>query len=171
MNHLRTTLLQGALEFVEKARQLQGVSCIALIGSLTTNKPNPKDADLLVTIDETINIKQLAKLGRTFKGRAQSLNSGVDIFLCNPAGKYLGRTCRYRECHDRAACHGQSCCAGHHICDDLHIVCLSSELIQSPPIELWPKVICRKAVPEDVAALLLQPLLAECSENSLGSHI
>ncbi len=166
MNHLRTTLLQGALEFVGKARQLQGVSRIALIGSLTTNKPKPKDADLLVTIDETINIKQLAKLGRTFKGKAQSLNSGVDIFLCNSAGEYLGRTCRYRECHARDACHGQSCRPGHHICDDLHIVCLNSDLIQLPPTELWPQVIYRNKVPEDVKTIVLEPLLSSFSEPS-----
>jgi hypothetical protein len=106
MNPLRTTLLQEALTFVESACRLQGVSRIALVSSLTTNKPKPKDADLLITIDKTIKIKQLAKLGRTFKGRAQALNSGVDIFLCTPAGEYLGRTCRYRECHARVACHG-----------------------------------------------------------------
>jgi predicted nucleotidyltransferase len=166
MNHLRTILLQETRVFVEKARRLQGVSRIALVGSLTTNKPKPKDADLLVTIDETTNIKQLAKLGRTFKGKAQALNSGVDIFLCNPAGEYLGRTCRYRECHVRAACNGQSCRPGHYICDDLHIVCLRADLIQLPPIQLWPQVICRKTVPEDVKAIVLEPLLSNFSELS-----
>jgi hypothetical protein len=35
---------------------------------------------------------------------------------------------------------------------------LSEELIAAPPIELWPEVIVRIPVPEDVEQLLLLPL-------------
>jgi hypothetical protein len=47
---LRVALLRGVLKFVAHAKDLSGVSRIALIGSLTTTKPNPKDADVLVTV-------------------------------------------------------------------------------------------------------------------------
>jgi hypothetical protein len=41
---------------------------------------------------------------------------------------------------------------------DLHIVTLLQELIQSPPIELWPKVSRRITVPLDVENILLTRL-------------
>ena len=46
----RGHLLSAVLAFV---RATPGVRRIALIGSLTTNKPMPKDADVLVIIDAT----------------------------------------------------------------------------------------------------------------------
>ena len=45
-----------------------------------------------------------------------------------------------------------------HLNDDLHIVTLSQELIASPPVELWPKVIRRLSVPADVEEALLNKL-------------
>jgi len=45
-----------------------------------------------------------------------------------------------------------------HLNDDLHRVTLSKDLLASPPIELWPKVIRRLAVPEDLEELLLTKL-------------
>ena len=47
---MRDRLLVGVRAFVHAARQLPGITRIALIGSLTTTKPDPKDADLLVTV-------------------------------------------------------------------------------------------------------------------------
>jgi hypothetical protein len=47
----RRHLLRAVLAFVREARSLPGVLRIALLGSLATDKPVPKDADVLVTID------------------------------------------------------------------------------------------------------------------------
>jgi hypothetical protein len=60
---------------------------IALFGSLVTDKPVPKDADVLVTIDATMDLASLARLGRRLKGAAQTINLGADIFLADgPTG-------------------------------------------------------------------------------------
>ena len=47
----RHYLLMAVLAFVRAARSAPGVHRIALLGSLATAKPLPKDADVLVTID------------------------------------------------------------------------------------------------------------------------
>jgi hypothetical protein len=44
-----------------------------LIGSLCTPKPFLKDADLLVTIDDGLDLAQLAKSSRRLQGKAQSI--------------------------------------------------------------------------------------------------
>jgi hypothetical protein len=74
------------------------VTGIALLGSLATTKPDPKDADLLVTVADEADLAPLADLGRKLRGHAQSLNPVVDVFLADPAGNYLGRTCPWQDC-------------------------------------------------------------------------
>ena len=152
---IRHFLLREALNFIHSASKLEGVRRIALIGSLTTGKPKPKDLDLLITIEATVNMAELAAIGRKAKGRLQSQNSGADIFLCNEAGEYLGRTCSYRECHVRMACRGMQCRPGSHLCDDLEVVTLSPDLIRDPPCILWPAITYREPIPKDVKELLL----------------
>jgi hypothetical protein len=154
----RRPLLLGAYSFVKAARLCPGVRRIALLGSLVTAKAIPKDIDLLVTIDWTMDLSQLARAGRRLKGLAQTMNLGADVFLADTAGRYLGRICHYRECHARAACHAQHCGLRTHLNDDLHLVTLSEGLLASPPIELWPKVIRRLAVPNDLEEILLKKL-------------
>ena len=58
----RARLIAEVLAFVRAAQQLPGVSRIALIGSLTTNKADPKDADLLVTVTDDTDLEPLARL-------------------------------------------------------------------------------------------------------------
>jgi hypothetical protein len=108
---------------------------------------DPKDVDVLLTIDMAMDLTRLARSGRRLMGQAQTINLGADIFLADTTGRYLGRICHYRECHPRVLCHAQHCGQRDHLNDDLHIVTLSQELIASPPIELWPKVIRRLSVP------------------------
>lgn len=86
---IRPHLLTGVLRFVQAARQIDGVLQIALIGSLTTNKPDPKDADLLVKVADDADLVPLAAAGRELKGYAQQQNRGADIFLCSAEGIYL----------------------------------------------------------------------------------
>ena len=153
----RRPLLLGAYSFVRAARLCPGVRRIAL-GSLATVKAIPKDVDLLVTVERAIDLTQLARAGRRFRGLAQTINLGADIFLADSAGRYLGRICHYRECHPRVACHAQHCGLRNHLNDDLHLVTLSKDLLASPPIELWPKVIRRLTAPEDLEEILLTKL-------------
>jgi hypothetical protein len=154
----RRPLLLGAYSFVRAVRLCPAVRRIALLGSLATAKAIPKDVDLLVTVDREVDLTQLARAGRRLKGVAQTINLGADIFLADTAGHYLGRICHYRECHPRVACRAQHCGLRAHLNDDLHLVTLSKDLIASPPIELWPKVIRRITVPGDIEEILLTRL-------------
>jgi hypothetical protein len=154
----REPLLQAVLQFVRTARNCEGVLRIALVGSLATPKPLPKDADVLVTIEDGLDLGRLATAGRRLMGTAQQMNLGADIFLADVRGDYIGRICGYRECHPRALCKARLCGVRQHLNDDLHEVMLSREMIASPPVELWPEIRRRVEVPADVEALLLTPL-------------
>jgi hypothetical protein len=105
-----------------------------------------------------MDLTPLARAGRRLKGVAQTINLGADIFLADTDEHYLGRICHYRECHSRVACLAQHCGLRTHLNDDLHLVTLSKDLLASPPIELWPKVIRRLAVPDDLEEILLSQL-------------
>jgi len=154
----RRVLLLAVCSFVRAARICPGVLRIALVGSLVTTKAIPKDADVLVTIDNTMDLTELARAGRRLKGTAQTINLGADIFLADSTGRYLGRICHYRECHPRVACLAQHCGRREHLNDDLHVVTLSNELLARPPIDLWPNVVRRLTVLRDVEGLLLTRL-------------
>jgi hypothetical protein len=154
----RGELLLAVRSFVRAARTCPGVLRIALMGSLVTSKAIPKDADVLVTINGTMDLGELARAGRRLKGSAQTINLGADIFLADVTGRYLGRICHYRECHPRVACLAQHCGRREHLNDDLHVVTLSKELLAAPPVDLWPNVIRRLTMPADVEALLLNEL-------------
>ena len=97
----RAVLLAEVLAFVRSASKLPGVLQIALVGSLVTGKPAPKDADVLVTLEGGIDLGPLALVSRRPKGKAANINLGADIFLCDRRGRYFGRICRYRERHPR----------------------------------------------------------------------
>jgi hypothetical protein len=159
---LRIFLLNGVLRFTLAVRDLRGVSRISLIGSLTTLKTAPKDADLLVTVASDCNLDRLAKAGRALKGHSQTRNSGADIFLASSDGRYIGRTCGWRECRPgiRVACRALHCGETEFLNDDLQVVSLAPSLIATPPIDLWPRVVRRVAVPADVEQVLLEPLAA-----------
>lgn len=154
----RRPLLLGAYSFVQAARLCPGVQRIALLGSLSTAKAIPKDVDLLVTIERTMDLTHLARAGRRLHGLAQTINRGADIFLADTVGHYLGRICHYRECHPRAACRAQHCGLRAHLNDDLDVVTLSKDLLELPPFELWPKVVRTLAAPPDVEEILLTKL-------------
>jgi hypothetical protein len=61
---LRRELLLAVRSFVGAARTCPGVLPIALVGSLVTSKAIPKDADVLVTIEGTMDLGELARAGR-----------------------------------------------------------------------------------------------------------
>ncbi len=157
---IRVFLLSEVLLFVKRARVCPGVRRIALVGSLAKDKEDPKDADVLVTVDDDADLTALAAAGRRLKGRAQSRNKGADIFLADPSGNYIGRTCRWRECYPgiRASCDARHCGHRAFLHDDLDAVTLDAALVKAPPLELWPTVVRRAQLPSDVETQLVQRL-------------
>jgi predicted nucleotidyltransferase len=157
---IRTRLIVEALFFVQAASKLPGVTRIALIGSLTTNKADPKDVDMLVTVTDDADLAPLARIGRRLQGRAQTMNRGGEVFLADERGSYLGRICPWRECAPgiRMRCDALHCGWRPHLHDDLKAVKLSKTLLAAPPIELWPQVVIRVVVPKDVEQGLIVPL-------------
>ena len=154
----RRPLLLAVHSFVRAAQNCAGILRIALLGSLTTTKSIPKDADVLVTIDGAIELAELARAGRRLQGSAQTINLGADIFLADEGGRYVGRICHYRKCFPRVACLAQNCGRRQHLNDDLQVVTISKELITAPPVTLWPNIVRRVTVPPDVEELLLTKL-------------
>ena len=156
----RARLIAEVLAFVLAARQLPGVTRIALIGSLTIDEPDPKDADLLVTVTDDMDLAPLATLGRKISGHAQSFNRGADVFLADPRSNYLGRTCPWKRCGPgiRARCDALHCGRRPYLHDDLETIRLAEDLIASPPVELWPQVVARVPATEDLEQDLLTPL-------------
>lgn len=157
---VRAHLIEESLQFVLAARKLPGILRIALIGSLTTGKKKPKDADLLLTVSDDMDLAPLARIGRRLQGRAQTINCGADIFLVNPQNIYLGRTCRWKICEPgmRMRCEAEHCGRRQYLYDDLEIITLKERLIAKPPLELWPQVIARVPIPDDVEQGLVLPL-------------
>jgi hypothetical protein len=145
---VRQHLIPAGLDFVAAVSQMQGVERVALVGSICTTKPNPKDVDILVTIAPSVDMEKLATLGRKLKGKMQGIGSGADIFLADLDGRYLGRTCSWKECRRRASCQARNC--GAYLCDDLQCLTLDRELIANPKIVLHPRIIVRGELPEDL---------------------
>lgn len=157
---LRSFLLAEVLRFTLKVAALPGVSRIALLGSLATPKVAPKDADVLVSVASDCRLDRLAEAARALKGHAQTRNSGADIFLTDLDGRYIGRICHWRECRPgiRLACRAQHCGRREFLHDDLQVVNLAPMLVVQPPVELWPTLVRRVAIPADVERILLGPL-------------
>lgn len=153
----RKELLSHLPWFVSAVTKLPGIRRVALLGSITTNKKDPKDIDFLVVVDNDAELEPLAKLGRQIKGRAQQLNRGADIFLANPQGKYIGRTCSWRECAPgiRRSCDALNCGKRHYLHDDLRTVKLSDETVRDA-MELWPSLKRRPNLPDDLEEVLKQ---------------
>ncbi len=160
---IRVFLIAEVFAFANAARQVAGVTRIALIGSLTTEKPDPKDADVLVTVTEEADLVPLARLTRRLQGRAQTLNRGGEVFLADPKGKYLGRICPWKNCGPgiRVSCDALHCGRRHYLHDDWRAVRLTRDLIAAPPLELWPRHVVRVALPEDLQRGLLAFLREE----------
>ena len=153
---VRKEMLAGVHRFVCAAKALAGVQRIALLGSIVTDKSNPKDVDLLVTVSDTMDLARLATCARGLQGRLQGLNHWADVFLADERGRYLGRTCTWRECRPGIRA---SCDALHWGADRISttilgtFVCLQRSLPRSP-VQLWPQVVRRCVVPHDVEGLL-----------------
>jgi uncharacterized protein DUF6932 len=153
--NIREYLLSYVPWFVGEAAKLAGVQRIALLGSITTEKTNPKDIDFLVTVDDDVDLEPLARLGRKLKGRTQQINHGADIFLADLRGKYIGRTCSWKECWPgkRVRCDALNCGKRQYLHDDLNTVALSEGAMRMA-LGLWPVLEQRDGLPEDLATVL-----------------
>jgi hypothetical protein len=148
----RPELLEGLRRFVAAARNVPGVRRIALVGSIVTAKPNPKDIDVLVVVSDEADIAPLALHARRLQGHAQSFNRGADVFLANEGGNYIGRTCRWKDCRPgvRQSCDARHCGRRPHLHDDLDALSLSQSVVAAPPVTLWPAVERLGALPRDL---------------------
>jgi hypothetical protein len=154
---IRQFLLAQVAWFVPRAAECAGVRRIALVGSLAMEKPHPKDADVLVSVDGDTDLMHLAKVARGLKGRTQARNKSSDIFICDSAsGHYVGRICHYSNCRPgvRMSCRADHCGRRQYLCDDLRNLRLSKEVVAAPPLELWPAVVRRAAIPRDVEEIV-----------------
>ena len=157
----RFRLLVEAALFVKAVQHIDGVTRIALIGSLTTNKSLPKDVDMLVTVTDDADVALVAQLGRKLAGHAQNFGCGGEVFLANPPGEYLGRTCPWGKCPPgiHKHCEPFQCKERPRLYKDLGTLTLSKKIVAHPPIELWPRIIVRTPkIPDDVNQFLLRPL-------------
>jgi hypothetical protein len=154
---MREKLLSEILWFVPAAARLRGVRKIALLGSMITEKKDPKDIDFLVVVDDDVVLDPLAKIGRRMKGHAQNIGRGADIFLADPGGRYIGRTCQWIRCGPgiRRSCDAVHCGRRHYLHDDLKAITLSEETVSSA-IQLWPVLERRTGLPDDLEKVLEQ---------------
>ena len=158
---IRKELLSLAADFVTSARRVTGVRWISLIGSLTTEKEDPKDVDLLICVSDDVDLRQLARFSRRLKGRAQSLGRGADVFLCDEALAYLGRTCPWKSCGPafRASCDARNCGVRTYLHDDFDDIRLDVPQVREREIALWPTRESRIHVPADVEGVLWDQVL------------
>ncbi|MBN2285943.1 MAG: hypothetical protein JXI43_05805 [Tissierellales bacterium] len=156
----RTKLLEELALFLFNTVTISGITRIALIGSLCTNKSNPKDIDVLINIEDSADLSPLAKQIRGLNGRVQTFNHNAEVFLANTQGKYLGRICHWKDCRPgiRLSCDALNCGARKYLHDDLKTITLTKELVLYPPLELWPNIIARTSIPVDVEKIIIDPL-------------
>jgi hypothetical protein len=152
---IRGFLISEVRTFVTRVRAVPGVRRVALVGSLATAKADPKDADLLLWVDDGADLAPLAHVARQLKGNAQRRNSGADIFVVSESGAYGGRICHYRDCRPgiRGSCPARHCGHRPYLCDDLHVLKLTANIIAAPPLDLWPDVVVRAHIPDDIREL------------------
>ena len=148
----RRHLLDGFRRFVASVRRIAGVRRVALLGSIVTPKPDPKDIDVLVVVADDADLAPLATCARRLQGHAQSVNRGADVFLADERGTYLGRTCHWKDCRPgvRRSCDALHCGRRPYLHDDLDAITLNGTLVHSPPVTLWPFVERRGQLPPDV---------------------
>lgn len=159
---LRKIMFAETRRFVHSACNLAGIKRIALIGTLTTDKPFPRGVDLLVTVSDDCTLEPLAKLARQLSGRMNNHQAGAEVFLASEDGRYLGRTCTWKNCGPgyRMRCDALNCGKRHYLHDDLGVLDASrlKQVIARPPVVLWPDPAAVPNVPLDVHEQLIEPL-------------
>ena len=155
---VRAFLITEAFRFIDRVVTIPGLRRIALLGSIVTPKVDPKDVDILITIDNDTDLTVLATAARRLKGLAQGMNKGADIFLANPDGLYIGRICHWSRCGPqfRSTCDAWNCGVRHYLHDDFDDIRLSSHVVKEPPLVIWPMVIYRQKIADDLRPFLVK---------------
>src|SRR5438128_8757461 len=157
----REQFLVGALGYVRALRAISIVESITLFGSLTTEKPDPKDVDLLIVLVETIKLRRLEK------GALDGSKAAFDelVFL-NKAARAEKYKQRQRQIADLFVATSQ-----YEYIGDLSLdydkdplkryyepMNLPEVLSKSFPIKLWPEIELSTKTPQDVLQCLVRPL-------------
>ena len=152
----RESLLYALNWFLDEVKQFKEVRQVALIGSICTNKPNPKDIDLLISIKPKTDLKKLATLRRKTQGRIGQGLLGTDMFIVED-GRYLGRLCRYREPWPRVVCCNDNLICDrtrNYLCNTSNNFSIDKSIINNPPITIYPKFSTTIEIPNDVGKVL-----------------
>jgi hypothetical protein len=157
-SNIRDFLITESFRFIALIKPLPGILRIALLGSLTQLKTDPKDTNILVTVTNEMDLAALAAAARKLKGLAQSRTKGADVFLADPEGHYIGRICHWRQCgpHFRSSCDAQHCGQRIYLHDDFEDIQLNPQLVKKPPLEVWPEIVVRGMIAGDLLAALDQ---------------
>ena len=152
----RSDLLDATIRFITSIVEVPGIQNVSLLGSIVTDRSDPKDVDLLLTIADNTDVSVVAAHARRLQGRAQELNRGADVFLADERGAYLGRTCHWKECRPgvRVACDALHCGRRPHLHDDLEAIRLDPGTVTAPPVTLWPQLVRRIVLPPDVERMI-----------------
>ena len=70
----------------------------------------------------------------------------------------------------RTACRGHQCGHGARIRDDFDELTLDSALLSEPPLELWPAVVRRARIPQDVERILLGRAVGAHGAGSISTR-
>lgn len=161
ISEYRTQLLELAKDYILLAKTIDGVNQISLIGSLLTNKIKPKDIDILCCIEDSLDLKDFAKISRRLQGKAGSIGGGADIFLSNNNNEYIGRICIWKQCRPgiRQSCDALNCGKREYLHDDLQVITIPKEVIEKPPLVIYPEVIINTVIPEDIEEILLSTFI------------
>lgn len=153
---VRAFLITESFRFIDRVISLPGVKRVALLGSIVIPIADSKDVDILIAIDNDTDLTALATVARRLIGIVQGKNKGADIFLANPAGEYIGRVCHWRSCGPqfRSTCDAWNCGVRPYLLDDFGDIRLNSHLVKEPPLEIWPTLIYRQKVADDLLPFL-----------------
>lgn len=162
INQYRENIIQLVYEFYISCLKINDVKRIAVIGSIITNKEKPHDVDLLLTIPDELDLNRLAKISRVLQGKSGQIGGGADVFVANLNNEYLGRICIWKVCKFgvRMRCDADNCGKREYLHDDLSVVRLSKELIDSPPLILFPKIVRNVSIPLDVEEGLINKIIS-----------
>jgi len=158
INQYRKNLIQLVYEFIISCKKIEAIQRIAIIGSLLSENEKPKDVDLLLTIPDDLELSGLARISRTLQGKSGSLGGGADVFLANLNNEYIGRICIWKDCRFgvRMRCDANNCGKRKYLHDDLNTITLKKELIDNPPLIIFPNIIRNVFIPLDVEEGLLK---------------
>jgi predicted nucleotidyltransferase len=148
----RSVLLGAAKWLVDAVVNCHEIKKVALCGSICTNKEHPKDLDVLIYLKSDADIKPVAALKRKLQGQISRGRLGADVFLIED-DKYIGRACYYKEPWCRVVCSnaGLRCDLKRlHLCDTSRTVTLKQELVDNPPVTIFPEFSTIVQLPQDL---------------------